>query len=928
MSSFAQPFADLPALNQVTVPDLWQQEAVAALRAGKDVVVQAPTGAGKTLIFELWSNQGKNRGQAIYTVPTRALANDKLAEWRARGWDVGIATGDLAENLGAPVLVATLETQKNRLIQGDGPALLVVDEYQMVGDSTRGLNYELALALAPLRTQLLLLSGSVGNPQDMVKWLKRLGRDAVLVRFELRPVPLEEVDANNLSYHVPSEIRGYWPRLVAKALAENLGPILIFAPRRQASEALAAELARNLPTPNPLTLSLEQKQLVGEHLAKMLKSRIAYHHSGLSYGARAGVVEPLAKAGQLRVVVATMGLAAGINFSLRSVALAADSYRRDYVEQPLRPDEILQMFGRAGRRGIDEIGYVLVSANQIRLHEAHPIHLARSGMVDWSALLGLMTAAAQQGRDPFTEAVRTQERLFTTKPIFLGVEESLKNPQTPCGLKTDAERARHVRKRVREMLNTRGEWEILPAPTEKALREVFVMDRLNESFSPPSPVPTVAAEPRSADFSPLPPPLPHVIPEPRMPEAGKVLTPKFSESADPKTAERHSAVGEAAKPVLRPALSEPAALEKVGTGVLAVLVPQDYSSGAGFQPASGASSPSSDVHGQDVQTGRLEACPPKPVYGRSITVAEVLNGERVLLVKWIRRLTHWTGRQAPLSVWKEKIVPLLEQKLAQLKTPVVRFETHGHKILALVSIADLTIRVPVDSYGVPLWRPVEREVLPLDCARCSLVPVCRQLPTATGVAMLWRRLGLVNAAGVPTPRGRIVSFFTQGTGLAMAAALEDASYSLDELIYDLANLDAGFRFCGEENRWAGRLPMACYQIYGIQSIPGYLENGVPPRYGSGAERVVASIHKNPLGKSAWITDLVGAGDIDRIIIEWRSLLRQISKAPVLEWPRWQALQAMAKGILQETESPTLTDLPTLDYQQNRRIDHVLILRRH
>src|ERR671923_818471 len=190
---------DLPAhvsvLNQVTVPDLWQQQAVTALREGKDVVVQAPTGAGKTLIFELWSKQGKNRGQAIYTVPTRALANDKLAEWRARGWDVGIATGDLAENLNAPILVATLETQKRRLIEGGGPALLVVDEYQMLGDPDRGLNYELALALAPPQTQLLLLSGSVGNPQDIVKWLQRLGRNAVLIRHDHRPVPLEEVHA-------------------------------------------------------------------------------------------------------------------------------------------------------------------------------------------------------------------------------------------------------------------------------------------------------------------------------------------------------------------------------------------------------------------------------------------------------------------------------------------------------------------------------------------------------------------------------------------------------------------------------------------------------------------------------------------------------------------------------------------------------------
>ena len=213
------------------MPDLWQQQAVTALREGKDVVVQAPTGSGKTLIFELWSNQGKNRGQAIYTVPTRALANDKLAEWRARGWDVGIATGDLAENLDAPIIVATLETQKNRLIKGDGPALLVVDEYQMIGDPDRGLNYELAIALAPAQTQLLLLSGSVANPQDIAKWFGRLGRQPVLVRHAERPVPLDEVHANNLSYHVPSEIKGHWPRFVAKALAENLGPILIFAYR-------------------------------------------------------------------------------------------------------------------------------------------------------------------------------------------------------------------------------------------------------------------------------------------------------------------------------------------------------------------------------------------------------------------------------------------------------------------------------------------------------------------------------------------------------------------------------------------------------------------------------------------------------------------------------------------------------------------------
>jgi len=848
VQTIASQIDSLPGLNQVVVPDLWQQEAVGALRAGRDVVVHAPTGAGKTLIFELWSNQGKNRGQAIYTVPTRALANDKLAEWRARGWNVGIATGDLAESLSAPVIVATLETQKNRLIAGDGPSLLVVDEYQLLADPDRGLNYELALALAPPQTQLLLLSGSVGNPQDVVKWLRRLGRDAVLVRYEQRPVPLDEVHVNSLSYHLPSDIRGYWPRVVAKVLAEDLGPVLIFAPRRQAAEALASELMRQLPNPNPLQLSPEQRQLAGDQLVRMLKCRIAYHHSGLSYGARAGVIEPLAKAGQLRVVVATMGLAAGINFSLRSVALAGDSYRRDAIEQPLRPDEILQMFGRAGRRGIDETGYVIVTANEIRLLDSHACHLSRNGMVDWSALLGIMRAAADQGRPPFVEAVKIQERLFTTKPIFLGVEEALKHPDAPCGLGTDAERARHVRRRVREILNSRGEWESYPLPAEKCLREIVILPT-SDGRAPAPDAGTAAPEPDAASVC---------------------------------------------EPTPRSVLTEPAALERIGTGALCVV---------------------------GEENGRR-------VYGRALTVAERLSQDRVLIAKWVRRLTNWNGRQAPLTDWEQKIAPLVTSRLAQEKTPLVRFTFHPQKIVALVSLAELTLRVPVDSCGVALWRPREREVLPPDCGRCSWVGACRQLPAATGTALLWRRLGLVDAGGVPTRRGRMVSFFSHGDGLAVAAALEDTSYPLDELIYDLANLDAGFRFCGEENRWAGRLAIACHQAYGLQSVPGYLETGVPPKYGAGAEQFVAAIHKNPLAKHAWISEFLGPGDIDRIIIEWRSLLRQISHAPSLEWDRWQGLQRLARETLNETESPTLTDLPALESHQRRRVDHRLILRRH
>jgi len=835
MQEFGAQLDRFSALDQLVVPDLWQQKAVQHLRTGKDVVVHAATGAGKTFIFELWSNEGRNPGQAIYTVPTRALANDKLAEWRTRGWNVGIATGDLSENLDAPVIVATLETQKNRLINGDGPRLLVIDEYQMLGDADRGLNYELAIAMAPPHTQLLMLSGSVANPKHVAAWLQRLGRDAEWVWYDDRPVPLEEVYAGMLNYDVPSEIRGYWPRFAAKALAEELGPILIFAPRRRAAEAIAADIARNLPNPNPLQLTAWQKDLVGDRFARMLQARVAYHHSGLSYGARAGVVEPLAKAGQLRVVVATMGLAAGINFSLRSVTLAADSYRRDHLEVPIRADEIHQMFGRAGRRGIDEIGYGLVSRNEIRIRDGHPCFLSRNGMVDWASLLGLMHGASEQGREPYTEAVRVQKRLFSTQPILLGMEFAMKHPDVPCGLGTDSERARKSRKRVREMLNSQGEWEAWPNAGPVPFSEVYVPKK-------PSGAGAVGEQP------PL---------------------------------------GQA--PVLRPALMEPEVLRRTGAGELVLL-------------------------------------PSGEAFGREQKVADQLNNERLDLAKWVRRLTGWRMRVVPLALWQKKIQPLLEEKLTANKTPVERFRREENRLLVQLRLGQQVVPAHVDSHGVALWRPLERQVVNPTCAGCGLYSECRELKPATGVALLWKRLKLVDEKGRPTQRGRVVSFFSQSYGLGIAAALEDESLPIGELVYELANLDAGYRFGNEENRWEGRIPIACRERYGAVTVPGYLDAGLPLCYGSGAEQVVAAVHANPADKGNWVTDLLGAGDIDRALIEWRSLLRQITHSPELDWARWVELREHAGTILAETESPTLSGLPPLEHHQRGRVDHRLQLK--
>ena len=468
------------------IPDLWQQEAVRALRAGQDVIVQAPTGAGKTYIFELLYPSLK--GQTIFTVPTRALANDKLAEWRTRGWDVGIATGDLALNLDARVVVATLETQRARFLRRDGPRLLVVDEYQLIADAVRGVHYELALALAPPGTQLLLLSGSVQNPQDIVDWLRRIGRDAILVSHQDRPVPLEEIDLHALPDSQFVQAKNFWARAIGKALRADLAPVLVFAPRRNAAEEIAQAIAAALPVHDPLPLSSAQETLAGKRLAKLLRGRVAYHHSGLSYAVRAGLIEPLAKAGQLNVVVATMGLAAGINFSMRSVLVTDTRYMAGNFERHVQADELLQMFGRAGRRGLDEIGYVLFAEDLPRLGDARPRRLKRATQVDWPSLISVMRGAAERAELPFAAAVELSHSLFSIQRVPLGVDHSLAAGAKPCGLWVDAERARFVRRPIIEMLNSANEWEPKPAQAENvSLGQLFV--REDERWVPALTVP-------------------------------------------------------------------------------------------------------------------------------------------------------------------------------------------------------------------------------------------------------------------------------------------------------------------------------------------------------------------------------------------------------------------------------------------------------
>lgn len=788
----------LEALSiHLELPDLWQQEAVRSLRSGQSVVIDAPTGAGKTFVFELLVKSGDLKGQAVYTVPTRALANDKWREWKLAGWDVGIATGDLATNTDAPVVVATLETQRERFLNRQGPALLVIDEYQMIGDARRGLNYELGIALSPPDTQLLLLSGSVANSGEIADWMRRLGREVSLVQTQERPVPLDDIPLLALPYRAPNSIKGFWPRAALATLMSDYGPLLIFSPHRKTAEKIAAQISDALPISTPIELTRNQEQALGPKLARMVQNRVAYHHSGLSYAQRAGIIEPLAKAGQLRVIVATTGLAAGINFSVRSVFISETRYFEGPFEREIAPDELLQMFGRAGRRGLDENGYVLSGERSPRLSDARPKHLRRTNEIDWPTLLRVMHAAKLCGESPFRAAQHLCEQLFSRQSIRLGLEGERGDDAEVAKTDSDLFGLGPTRK---ELQNFKGEWE-------------------------------------KEDSSRL--------------------------------------------------------------GVVALQNALVWSGKKGWVTALKAGG---FMQERVKELGRLCKLTIKSgtIYGAELAVANVLGDDMVRVTKRWRSLTKLSKKQSELrfSDLEELIAPVITE--IEPGATLVDVQMKGRSVMARANLSLSPVEAYQDSHDRWLIKP-ERRVVSIEAETGYVDAETNQefRPPANSAAFAWRKLGLVDADGGSTRRGQIFSFFNQGEGFAVAAALEDATYPIDELAFHLANVRAGHRF-ESDTQVSGaseRLGAICRQTYGPVDYEGYLRLGLPVGFGEGAAEVVEVALEKGRAWRAETTRELGQGDVERAVVEWLSLLRHIKNAPVLDWARWIELKEVAVSLL-------------------------------
>jgi hypothetical protein len=162
--------------------------------------------------------------------------------------------------------------------------------------------------------------------------------------------------------------------------------------------------------------------------------------------------------------------------------------------------------------------------------------------------------------------------------------------------------------------------------------------------------------------------------------------------------------------------------------------------------------------------------------------------------------------------------------------------------------------------------------------------------------MSWLELGLIDGEGRPTRRGRIFSYFQNGEGLAVAAALEEADYPIEEIVFDLANVRAGVRFNDPEGGPSGRLAVLCQRTYRHAECEGYLSMGLPEDYGDGGGEVVRRVVVERGGLQHFLREDLGMGDLERVLTEWRSLMRQIAFAPELDWGRWMELRNRAQEL--------------------------------
>ena len=381
--------------------DRFQQEAIEHINNGYSVIVSAPTGAGKTAIAEHIINDAICKKQGVvYTAPIKALSNQKFRDFQKQfGDEVGILTGDVSLNAGATLLIMTTEIFRNKIL--DEPRSLekyswvIFDEIHYIDNPERGTVWEESLIFLPKHMNLLGLSATIPNIKQFAEWIESVHQKPIkIVIEEKRPVPLhffyqsqnEIVDNINALKRLGPGRPNKLHTLINYLRQKNGLPCIYFVFGRRRAEDLSFELSGQnflnekekkeiLSLYHSLIERFELKQdKTAQMIYPLIQRGIAYHHAGMLPTLKE-VIERLFTSRLLKVIFTTETFALGINMPSRSVILdELRKFYRRYVRN-LKTRDFYQMAGRAGRRGIDNEGFVYcrINPNRIKFEEARRV---------------------------------------------------------------------------------------------------------------------------------------------------------------------------------------------------------------------------------------------------------------------------------------------------------------------------------------------------------------------------------------------------------------------------------------------------------------------------------------------------------------------------------------------------------------------------
>jgi ATP-dependent RNA helicase HelY len=412
--------------------DHFQREAIDSLAHGQSVLVAAPTGTGKTLIADWIVEEAlRTNKSVVYTAPIKALSNQKFRDYvQLHGEEnVGLVTGDLVINRNAPCLVMTTEILRNMLLLGeDLPDLLavIIDEIHFLDDRDRGTVWEELLIYLPRSVLIVGLSATLSNLQEFADWLSEVRQSKVKVITEhKRAVPLTiHYASRDIGFLSPKQYEQRWKRhqqkqsgrhaeghsnrrgrgrknnnrrfqrraprrtshlhLFEMVKEASIFPYLYFVFSRRDTETCARGLYMSLE--EPLLNEEEQAKLdeivaaaaprlgaaLDPELRAMYRHGIAFHHAGLHVLLKL-LVEELYENRLIRALYCTSTFALGINMPARTVIF--DGIRKFNGQQMalLTTRQFMQKAGRAGRRGLDDQGEVLVRVDYEEYDELKPV---------------------------------------------------------------------------------------------------------------------------------------------------------------------------------------------------------------------------------------------------------------------------------------------------------------------------------------------------------------------------------------------------------------------------------------------------------------------------------------------------------------------------------------------------------------------------